>query len=77
MADNIDKYTAINSNDGTNPIKGDIIASKHQQTGNQTVFVLQVLTVAIVLTSARLLSISTEQLWRTSMTEETISTELC
>ena len=27
MADNIDKYTAINSNDGTNPIKGDIIRS--------------------------------------------------
>ena len=28
MADNIDKYTAINSQDGTNPIKGDIIAIK-------------------------------------------------
>ena len=25
MADNIDKYSAINSEDGTNPIKGDII----------------------------------------------------
>ena len=25
MADNIDKYTAINSKDETNPIKGDII----------------------------------------------------
>ena len=30
MADNIDKYTAINSDDGTNPIKGDIISGSYK-----------------------------------------------
>ena len=30
MADNIDKYTAINSDDGTNPIKGDIISGNNR-----------------------------------------------
>ena len=41
MADNIDKYTAINSNDGTNPIKGDIIR-QHRPLNQASVFVVQV-----------------------------------
>ena len=41
MADNIDKYTAINSNDGTNPIKGDLIEDRTELSISH-VFLVQV-----------------------------------